>query len=149
MESERTLVLVEGELNHCSIWQVVNAWKFDVLSLGSESATINPAMMQTVKRFGRVIIWMDKCTVAQKHMAAIPGSVAICSEDLAGQDANDCLQAGTLGAVLANTVLTGYAYRKQMLYDLMDAHQFVGSQLDAQTIAVVNDWAKKTGLNQI
>lgn len=149
MEDKRTLVLVEGELNHCSIWQVANAWKFDVLSLGSESATLNPDMLQLIRSFGRVIIWMDKCTVAQKHMALIPGSVAICSEDLGGMDANDCLQAGSLGAVLANTVLTGYAYRQEILYDLMDAHQVFGSQLDAQTVSVVNDWAKKTGLNQI
>lgn len=149
MEDQRTVALVEGELNHCSIWQVANTWKFDVLSLGSESATLNPDMLRLIKSYERCVIWMDRSSVAQRHMAIIPGSVALCSDDLAGMDANDCLQSGSLGAVLANTRLTGChtdEERKRVIYGVLDAGDLPQSALDVQTVSVLRDWAKKVGV---
>lgn len=102
-EALRTLVLCEGEMNAMSIWQVAHGWKWDVLSLGSESQKLTPAALTFAERYGRVIIWMDKGSIAKQLMSQIPGSFAINSPVVEGKalDANDLLQSGQLAEFLA------------------------------------------------
>lgn len=101
-ESLRTLVMCEGEMNAMSIWQAAQSWRWDVLSLGSESQKPTQAALDFAGRYGRVIIWMDRSIIARQLMSMIAGSVAINSpvvEDKA-LDANDLLQSGQLAGFL-------------------------------------------------
>jgi hypothetical protein len=97
-ERLRTLVLCEGEINAMSIWQVAHAWKWDVLSLGSESQKLTDGARTFAQRYGRVIVWMDKPDVAKRIMSQIAGAVAINSPVVDGAkiDANDMVKAGQL-----------------------------------------------------
>jgi len=94
-----TLIVCEGEINAASIWQAAKDSRVDVLSLGSESATITPAMADYAGRYAHVIVWLDREERAQAVQGALPGAYGIKSPN--SQDANDMLQAGTLGAFLA------------------------------------------------
>jgi len=103
-ERLRTLVIVEGEINGMSIWQCAGGpdmpfdWGIDVLSLGSESAKLSPAMVQFALRYGAVLAWADRAEVARELAAALPGAHPIRSPG--GKDANDLLQEGLLGGFL-------------------------------------------------
>ncbi len=101
-EQLRTLVLCEGEMNAMSVWQVAHGWKWDTLSLGSETQKLTPAALAFAERYGRVIIWMDKGNLAKQLMSQIPGSFAVNSPlvDDKALDANDLLQAGQLAEFL-------------------------------------------------
>ena len=101
-ESLRTLALCEGEMNAMSIWQVAQRWRWDVLSLGSESQKPTEAAINFAGRYGRVIVWMDKGAVARQLMSMIPGATAVHSPVVEGKamDANDLLQSGQLGEFL-------------------------------------------------
>lgn len=97
-ERLRTLVLCEGEINAMSIAQVSRGWKWDTLSLGSESQKLTAGAIAFAERYGRVIVWMDKADVAKRVMSQITGAVAINSPVVDGQkiDANDMLKTGQL-----------------------------------------------------
>lgn len=97
----RTLVIAEGEMNAMSIWQVAHDTRLDVLSLGSESQKLTPAMIQYAERYRLVLLWADREQIAKQLMATIPGSIAVTSEMCQGQDANDLLRAGHLGGYLS------------------------------------------------
>lgn len=97
-ERLRTLVLCEGEINAMSIWQVAHEAGVDVLSTGSESAQLSGRLLDYVRRFKQVLVWMDKPQVVQKIIALIPQAQGINSPG--EQDANDLLLAGTLGTVV-------------------------------------------------
>ena len=86
-ERLRWLLLVEGEINGMSAWQVAAESNMDVLSLGSESAGLSPAAVTAAQRYGRVLCWADKAEVAQSLMAALPGAYGVRSPG--GRDAND------------------------------------------------------------
>lgn len=101
-EALRTLVIIEGEINAMSVWQVANAWNWDVLSIGSESQPVPAGGRALAERYGRTIVWMDKPEIAKSLMAQIPGSVAVNSPPVNGKvlDANDLLQRGQLADFL-------------------------------------------------
>lgn len=99
IEGRRWLLIVEGEINAASCWQMAHETALDVLSLGSESAKLTPAAVQFAQRYGRVLVWADKIEVAQGLMAALPGAYGISSPG--GKDANDLLRSGHLGGFLA------------------------------------------------
>lgn len=101
-EQLRTLVIVEGEINAMSIWQVTNGWKWDVLSLGSETQKLPDGGRKLAERYGRTIVWMDKANIAKSIMSQIAGSVAVNSPTVEERvlDANDLLQTGQLGDFL-------------------------------------------------
>jgi len=141
-----TLIICEGELNACSIWQIAHASHCNVLSLGSESAHITPAMAAYADEYARVLLWMDKGERAQAVRAALPD---LTNNDLIqspnGRDANDLLQTGELGALLA--VRRFYAARsrpeqERVLYDLMDGQAGADESTD-ETIAYI---AKTLGI---
>jgi hypothetical protein len=101
-EQLRTLIIIEGEINAMSVWQVANGWNWDVLSLGSESQPLPAGGRALAERYGRTIIWMDKPEIAKALMAQVPGSVAVNSPPVDGKilDANDLLQSGQLASFL-------------------------------------------------
>jgi hypothetical protein len=116
-----TLIICEGELNAVSIWQLAHASHCNVLSLGSESAHMTPAMAAYAGQYARVLVWLDKAEKAQRVMADLPGSYGIKSPG--GQDANDLLQVGKLGGFLAlhrfQAAQNAHEQRR-VLYDLQD-----------------------------
>lgn len=145
----RTLVLCEGEINALSIWQVAHTWQWDVLSLGSESAKLTSAAIDYARRFERVIVWMDKPEVARSLMALIAGAHGISSPVREGVklDANDMLQRGWLGGLLATArfqACESDTERERLLWNLYDASQMHGG-LDEGTRQVMTDIAKKLG----
>jgi hypothetical protein len=91
--SRRVLALVEGELNAMSVWQVAHTYGVDVLSLGSESATLTPAAIKHAQRYGACIVWMDQEERATRNARAIGETVHACWSTRDGKklDANDML----------------------------------------------------------
>lgn len=121
VESLRTLVLCEGELNAASIWQVGHDLGFDVLSLGSEAQRITDAMLTYARRFAHVIVWMDKGARVNELIAKIPGAVGIAGPG--DNDANDLLIAGVLQATLCDVRLVACkddVARERLLWDIWD-----------------------------
>lgn len=115
------LVIVEGEINAASVWQIANQSNLCVLSMGSESAKLSPAMIAFAQRFRNVLFWADRPEVAHKLQDALPGANSVSSPD--GKDANDLLKDGTLGAYLALARLqfSKNAHdREGVLWDLHD-----------------------------
>jgi hypothetical protein len=140
-----TLVVCEGEINALSLWQVAHATRVHVLSLGSESAQLTPAMAQLAQRYGQVLTWADKELVAQRLMRALPGAVGIKSPG--GKDANDLHQAGLLGGFLA-TVRADNAksddHREGLLWNLYDAAMLLAG-IDGATATVLQRLATQLG----
>lgn len=134
-EQHCTLVLCEGEINAMSIWQVAHDTNLHVMSVGSESSRLSAGAVAVAQRYGRVIIWMDKEELAKQLMGQVPGAFGFGSPG--GKDANDQLQAGTLGGQL--TALRWQAARTeleqwQLIFDLWDAANELGG-LDSSTAA--------------
>lgn len=124
-EHLRTLVIIEGEINAMSIWQTSHIWRWDVLSLGSESQKLPDGGRVLAERYGRTIVWMDKAEIAKSIMALIPGAVAVNSPIVDGKalDANDLLQAGQLGEFLSEVRLRSCrsdAERERVKWDLWE-----------------------------
>lgn len=94
-----TILVCEGEINAVSIWQATRNSRLDVLSLGSESASLTDGMIKYLSRYARVMFWLDKEGYVSDAMASIPGSYGIRSVD--NRDANDFLVSGQLGALIA------------------------------------------------
>ena len=143
-EDVRTLVLCEGELNAISIWQMAEPWNWDVLSLGSESAKLTPAMLTYAAKFERVIIWMDRPELVKELMTQIPGSYGIHSaiNDGVKQDANKLLQTEQLGGLLAKArwlACKTEDEQRRLFYSINDAiarrHMDVGACEVAMQIA--------------
>ena len=95
----RTLLVQEGELNAMSCWQAGHPAGLDVVSLGSEGATL-PSWLRTLAgRYGAVMTWLDKPERSAAALDALgaPG-LALHSVTPDGKvDANDLLRAGQLG----------------------------------------------------
>ena len=132
----RTLVLVEGEINAMSIWQVAHETGLDVLSLGSESAHLSPAMISHAQNYQTLLTWFDKPEVAAAVASALPGAHAIASPQ--GKDANDWLQEGLLGGLLSTARLRASKgqQRERLLWDLWDAANGVQG-IDRGTVQVI------------
>jgi DNA primase len=58
LESDQTLLIVEGELNALSIWQCLPAG-IAVVSTGSEGGGSLAMLQQLARRFEHVFVWMD------------------------------------------------------------------------------------------
>lgn len=144
-ESLCTLLIVEGEINAMSCHQVASETRLDVLSVGSESANLSPAAVAFAQRYRRVLIWADKGEVAQRLMAALPGSYGVRSPG--GQDANDLLRAGLLGGFLSTVRADAARDARELeglLWDLYDAAgQLAG--IDTGTAAICSELGRKLG----
>lgn len=106
-----TLMLVEGELNAVSIWQVCHEWGVDVLSWGPQGNILRPTVLAAAtkviqQRYQRIILWADLEEIAQAVLLAIsafgvPGLPLIATSTPNGQDANALLQQDALQSWLA------------------------------------------------
>jgi hypothetical protein len=142
--AERTLLIVEGEINAMSLWQVAAATNVDVLSVGSESTRLTEHAEAVAARFGRCIVWADREAIAQRMASELPGAYAVVSPG--GQDANDLLVAGLLGGFVATVRLraTRHDHERRCLLDgLVAAADRTG--LDAGTAAVLRQVAAQVG----
>ncbi|MBK8772606.1 MAG: hypothetical protein IPM06_19575 [Rhizobiales bacterium] len=126
-EDLRTLVICEGEINAASIWQVHHLAALDVLSLGSESATLPTSIPAFAAKFRTVIVWMDKPDIARKLAEQLTGATAVSSPVLPnapkGMDANDMLRIGKLSAYLSavrERACKNDAEREALRWDLVD-----------------------------
>jgi hypothetical protein len=145
VENKRTLLICEGEVNSQSIWQVAQDSHLDVLSLGSESASMTPKMIEQANTYARVIIWMDKAERAKAIQELLPHAYLI--ESPSGQDANDMLQAGTLGGFLALHRFQAARNRheqERLLWDLWDAAS-AWNGVDTDTKRIIAHIAKTLG----
>jgi hypothetical protein len=99
-----TLVLVEGELNAVSLWQVLHG-RVDVLSCGSQEGLANRRTLRLlesiVEAYRRVFIWLDDLTRAAAAVPAIAPATGYALWSEGGRDANDRLRDGSLAAWLA------------------------------------------------
>lgn len=98
-----TLILCEGELNACSLWQeCYREHPADVASWGPKD-NLRPEVIRVAaavaKRYQRVIVWADEPEDAVKALQALGAVEALRSPD--GMDANDLLQRGWLAGLVA------------------------------------------------
>jgi len=100
-ERGRSLLICEGEINAMSIYQVGQDSRLDVMSIGSESATLPGGFVAWAGRYGQILTWLDDKALAAKAALALPGAHAIDSLSMGKRDANDLLREGLLGAFLA------------------------------------------------
>ncbi|HEY3311213.1 MAG TPA: CHC2 zinc finger domain-containing protein [Anaerolineales bacterium] len=102
LSCHHTLLLVEGEINALSCWQV-QPEGVTVLSFGSEGATRPEILKAIAKRYRRAFVWADDPKRAENLRGILPGSVALRSPEIDGLkwDANQMLQARTLAEVLS------------------------------------------------
>lgn len=146
IERKFTLLLVEGEVNAMSVWQAAQDTRLDVLSIGSESSNLADDTITYAGRYGAVLLWTDKAEIARMLADKLPNVHAVSSP--AGQDANDLLRCGQLGAFLTawRTNITQDAEQRTALYwNLWDGIHNHGA--DGITAAAVNRLG--TGLGQL
>lgn len=138
--AQRTLVIVEGEMNAISIWQAAHDTRLDVLSIGSESATVAPEMLDIANQYRDIIVWADREEKAQSLIGAMPGAFGIAPQ----HDANDMLQAGQLRGYLSSVrrdaIQLGDSANKAfrleaLLWDLWDCQLASGDDVTATVIA--------------
>ena len=144
--SNTTLIVCEGEINACSIWQAVKDQHVHVFSLGSESATIPPAFVDYAAKHARAAVWMDKAERAQVVTGALPGAYGFKSPN--GQDANDLLRAEMLPGILLRLcwqAAPDKTAKAEVLRDVWNAAQ-VWPGADEYTLSMLADLAKKTGV---
>lgn len=104
-DNQKTMLIIEGELNRLSVLQVLEDPSVAVISPGAEN--INPAQKALLpiitRSFLRVIIWMDDPGKAIE-LQSIVGKQRCKNDDIFqapnGQDANDLLRAGIMPAFL-------------------------------------------------
>ena len=120
----RSLFIVEGELNCASLYQAAYDARCDVLSTGAEGNTIPDSFIPIAGRYRVCIVWKDKAVLAKAEAKRIPGAAAYWSELADGSklDANDHLQHGTLGVLVAHILrqATPADGQEALRYDLWD-----------------------------
>lgn len=144
-EALRCLVITEGELNACSVWQACHETGVDVLSFCSESQRRLPAWaLEVAARYGAVITWVDDTAKAQELGRQLPQAVALRSVEEDGHklDANALLVAGTLGGLIQAARLSVVRERREsVLWQLWAARD----SLDAGQIHVAQRLAQELG----
>ena len=99
-----TLLLVEGELNAVSLWQVAHE-RADVLSCGSQEGILQAEtrrlLATLIPAYTRVFIWLDALPRAASATPLIAPATGYALWSEGGLDANDRLRDGTLAAWLA------------------------------------------------
>lgn len=145
IERLRCLLIVEGEINAMSCWQVAGETLLDTLSLGSESAKLTEEAVTFAQRYGRVLVWADKGQIAQQLMQAVPGAYGVQSPG--GRDANDLLRAGLLGGFLAMVradAAKSKSEREALLWALWDSAGTLKG-VDTRTAKVAMSLAAELG----
>lgn len=103
LQSDQTLLLVEGEINALSIWQCQPPG-LSVVSTGSEGGGRPEILRGLAARYRRVLVWLDEPARARALAAATgcPAPRLLQSPQIEGLkwDANRMLQAGELDGFL-------------------------------------------------
>jgi hypothetical protein len=123
-ERGRTLLICEGEINCMSIYQIAHETRLDVLSIGSEAGALPNRFEAWAGRYGQILTWLDDPALVAKVALKLQGAHAIDSKSMGGNDANDLLQQGLLGAFLATVrfqFCRDEAERRALLWDLADS----------------------------
>jgi hypothetical protein len=157
-----TLLIIEGELNAMSCYQVGHETRMDVLSMGHESTRITDSVVEFAKRYGTVLVWLDRQEMVDRVMERLPDAKGIKSltrKDSDGNaiigadgkpkkiDANDMLQAGTLGGFLATVRADAATSTRQLeglLWNLHDLAALPAGE-DSGTASVFNTLSAKLG----
>lgn len=99
------LIVVEGELNAVSLWQIAQA-RADVLSCGSQEGILQPAtrklLATLVGEYAQVFIWLDALPKAAQATPLIAPANGYTLWSDGGFDANDRLRDGSLVGWLAD-----------------------------------------------
>jgi len=74
IERQRTLILVEGEMNSMSIYQSLGG-RVDVLSTGSQNARITTELADRIKLWDQVYLWCDQDKTLDQWRTAIGAKV--------------------------------------------------------------------------
>ena len=124
--AQRSLLIVEGEINAMSVWQAGAPARCDVLSLGGPWATIPDSLLAIAARYRSRIVWMDKESIARRNAQALDAAAfwSQKGDDLSTKrDANDHLRDGTLGPLLAAMLqrATPPEHAEGLHWDLYDA----------------------------
>lgn len=104
IESDATLLLVEGELNALSLWQC-RPRGVTVLSFGSEGGGRKDVLQTVAKKYRRVLVWCDDAARTKQYQAMLARpcekiqSLKVDGEKL---DANSLLQKGELQNFIAH-----------------------------------------------
>lgn len=99
MQSDRTLLFVEGELNAVSVLQVLPRG-LSVVSAGSDSNGNADILRALAWRYEQVVIWMDDPLKATLHKGHIGRDAKLLQSPIVDGvkwDANEMLKAGMLG----------------------------------------------------
>lgn len=111
VERAAALIVTEGEFNSAAAWQACRAagLRVDVLSLGSESATLTEKMILFAGSYETCVFWMDKAALAERNASFVPGALGVTGPN--GLDANELLRRGGLAEYVAGVV--DYARREK------------------------------------
>jgi hypothetical protein len=95
------LVVVEGELNAASLWQVVHECA-DVVSFGPQGnlGPAAPYLRRLAARYRFVVAWADEAHMARAALETMQQR-GLALRSPAGRDASDLLRAGLLGELMA------------------------------------------------
>jgi len=130
---KKTFVLVEGEINAMSIWQVGRYLNIETLSYGSESQHLCPAAINYINKYRQIIIWCDRPEQTRRLLNDFPNAHPISSpqqpttndQQLANQlDANDIHKHGGLTEFLARTLINAARaeeHKQAIRWDIHDA----------------------------
>lgn len=147
-ERLRTLIVVEGEINAMSIAQVAGGvgerhdWRVDVVSVGSETATLSDVNLEFAQRYGRRLAWLDKRSAAAR-LAQQLGADALASPG--DKDANDLLQNGLLGGFLAATLVATASSTAQVEGTLWDLWDSAAHGVDVMTASIIESTSRRIG----
>lgn len=124
--AQRSLLIVEGEINAMSVWQIGAPARCDVLSLGGQWATLPASLPAIAARYRSRIVWMDKEPIARRNAQALDAAAfwSQKGDDLSTKrDANDHLRDGSLGPLLAAMLqqATPQSAAEGLHWDLFDA----------------------------
>jgi hypothetical protein len=106
IESDSTLLLVEGEINALSLWQC-RPRGVTVLSFGSEGGGRADVLQAIAKKYRRVMVWCDDAARTRQYQAMLARpcekiqSLIVDGEKL---DANSLLQKGELHNFIAHVL---------------------------------------------
>lgn len=102
LNGRKNLLIVEGEINAMSVYQASFLW-LDVVSVGSQDQALRGYILDAVKRYDKVAVWLDSREKAQKRMESLGASFCLSGYvdgDGKEYDANDYLKHGILSEYL-------------------------------------------------
>lgn len=161
-EKASTLLIVEGEINAMSCWQVGHEVGLDVLSIGSESSSLTSKAVEFALQYDRCLVWADRPAVAAQLLTQLPGAYGVRSplhKDAAGAvivgedgkalkiDANDMLCSRRLGGFLTMARIDGAQSTRELSILLLQVVDAASTKegIDGSTAQVAMNLAERLG----